>query len=204
MTPQPTRARAKSPRQFGAADWITLVAAAGACIAAGAALLQAHISRDTEFRQLRAYLYVSHGQLDQNPNSAGAEIAIKHSGATPAYKIKVDAVALVGKYLLNDDDLGDPTQLGGAIHKQISILNGTDDYRTSVSVSYPDAIRLLNNTDKLLGEHALYIHGIVRYHDIFSLEGSQPERKYEFCFVFRPNIDASGAEYECDKYNKPG
>jgi hypothetical protein len=124
----------KSLRAFGAANWITSIAAIGACIAAGAALWQASISRDTEFRQLRAYLYVSHGQLNQTANSAGAEISVKHSGATPAYNIKIDAVALVGKYLLNDEELGDPTQMGGATQKRISILNGADQF-VSASLS---------------------------------------------------------------------
>jgi hypothetical protein len=191
-------------RKFGAANSITLIATMAACIAAGAALLQASISRDTEFRQLRAYLYVSHGALNQTLNSAGADISIKHSGATPAYNVRIDVVALVGTYLLNSNDLSDPTQRGGAIHKQIAILNSSDQFSVPVAVSYPDALRLLNNTDKTFGEHALYIHGVVRYHDVFSLEASQPERKYEFCFVFRPIADAPGTERGCEKHNNPG
>jgi hypothetical protein len=194
----------QSSKGTRAANLLSLFAALGACVAAIASMWQARIFKDTEFRQLRAYLYVSHDALQQSKTSAGTTIFIKHSGATPAYNVRIDANALVGTYVLNSDELGDPITMGGSIHKQVAILNGTDQLDLPVTLSNSEAVRLLNATDKLVGDHALYVHGIVRYQDVFSVEGLQPERKYEFCFSFRPNVDVIGTEYGCDKYNKPG
>jgi hypothetical protein len=184
--------------------WGALLAAIAACIAAAAALWQASISRDTEFRQLRAYLYVSHDRLQQSGSAASVPISIKHSGATPAYNVRVDTVALVGRYLLNEDYLGDPTSMGGSDNRQIAILNGPDKFDYTISQVNQDAIRDLNNADRTNGEHALYVRGVVRYFDIFGIEGHQPERRYEFCFVFRPGVDPAGSERGCEMFNKPG
>lgn len=187
-----------------AETWIALIAAAGACVAAGAAFWQASISRDTEFRQLRSYLYVTHGSLELGGPAATVKVSIKHSGATPAYNVRIDTTALVAGYLLNDESLGDPITMGGADRRQVAILNGDDQFDFAATQSAPGALRILTNLDKTAGEHALYVHGVVRYQDIFGIEGHQPERRYEFCFVFRPNVDVAGSERGCEKYNKPG
>jgi hypothetical protein len=196
--------KAKMRRINHAELLITLVAAVGACIAAGAALWQARVARDTEYRQLRAYLSVSHTPMALDGSDARVSISVRHSGATPAYNVRIDTAALVGKYSLNDDYLGDPVTMGGADNRQIAILNSNDKFDFTISQSNTEALKLLTSRDKLVGEHALYVHGIVRYQDIFGIEGNQPERRYEFCFVFRPSIDPAGSERGCEKYNKPG
>src|SRR5258708_2114989 len=55
---------------------------------ANAAEVQIDVARDTEHRQLRAYLHINHGPITVSDNTASAEIRIAHSGQTPAYKIK--------------------------------------------------------------------------------------------------------------------
>jgi hypothetical protein len=196
---------AKTRRSARTESLIALVAAIGACIAAGAAWWQAHISRDTEYRQLRAYLSVSHSPMTLDGSDARVLISVKHSGATPAYNVRVDVTATVGSYLLNDEYLGDPTTMGGADNRRIAILNGNDNFNFSVSQHNAEALQLLAKPDdKRSVGHALYVHGVVRYQDIFGIEGNQPERRYEFCFVFRPGIDAAGSERGCEKFNKPG
>jgi hypothetical protein len=183
---------------------IALVAALAACVASAAALWQAAISRDTEYRQLRSYLYVTHGPLEQNGGTISVPISIRHSGLTPAFNVRIDTTATVGSSLLNDENLGDPTSMGGSDNKQIAILNGPDKFDYVASQSNQTALRIFNNTDRAFGEHVLYVHGVVRYQDIFGIEGHQPERRYEFCFVFRPAIDLTGSERGCEKFNRPG
>jgi hypothetical protein len=58
---------------------------------ANAAEFQIDVARDTEHRQLRAYLHINHGPITVSDNTASAEIRISHSGQTPAYKIKREA-----------------------------------------------------------------------------------------------------------------
>jgi len=51
---------------------------------ANAAESQIDVARDTEHRQLRAYLRINHGPITVSDNTASAEIRISHSGQTPA------------------------------------------------------------------------------------------------------------------------
>ena len=50
---------------------------------ANAAEAQIDVARDTEHRQLRAYLHINHGPITVSDNTASAEIRIAHSGQTP-------------------------------------------------------------------------------------------------------------------------
>jgi hypothetical protein len=178
------------------------LAALGAAAAAGFTAWQASISRDTEIRQLRAYLYVSHGPLlTLSPDTnIGAEIQIRHAGLTPAYKVRIAAVPEVGPYLLNQTKLGDPVAMGGISKPEYAILYGADPIKYTVAAVFPwEAMQLLKNTNPAFGENRLYLHGVIRYLDIFEIE-----RRYEFCFAFHPDRDTAGSEHGCEQHNMPG
>jgi hypothetical protein len=72
---------------------------------------QLAVAKDTEERQLRAYRYIDHGPLKtlSDDNHRGAEIVIRHAGATPAYRVRLYATIEVGPYLLNATPLLDPS-----------------------------------------------------------------------------------------------
>ena len=54
--------------------------------------------------------------------------------------------------------------------------------------------------DPLIGDNRIYLHGVVRYLDIFGVENLQPERRYEFCFVYHPDRDPIGTERGCETH----
>ena len=176
---------------------------------------QADIAQDAEVRQLRSYLHLTHGSWQeyppQTPGSGkqyGAEVYIGHAGATPAYKIRIDATILVGRYLLTaGEDLGNPLIMGGGgvTRKEFSIVYGNTPITVSVANPFDaDAYRSTTTNDPLIGDRRFYMHGIIRYFDIFGLENAAPERRYEFCWVFHPQREPGGSEHGCEKYNKPG
>jgi hypothetical protein len=170
---------------------------------ADAAEKQIGIAKDTEVKQLRPYLYISHSVLmSYAPRKFGAEIQIHHSGQTPAYKVTMDATVMVGQYRLLDPNLGDITKMSGINHFEYSALHGSEPAREAVSVTFePQVIEMVMKTDPNYGlEHRFYLFGIVRYFDIFG----EDEHAYRFCFVFHPERDRNGSEIGCEKYNKPG
>jgi hypothetical protein len=64
---------------------------------------------------------------------------------------------------------------------------------------------LTTSSDPLIGDHRFYVHGVIRYRDIFGLENpGVPDRRYEFCFIFHPEREPNGTEKGCEQYNKPG
>jgi hypothetical protein len=164
----------------------------------------AWIAKDTEERQLRAYLYVEHGSF--GPVSAGTPIgpiiSIRAAGVTPAYKLHLAATIEIGEFPLPDaSKLSDPFDRGGegVTRASYPILYGNDG-----SISEPIRVKFSQRATDLLkvDHHRLYVFGAVKYLDIFSME-----RRYDFCFSFNADPDSpikSAGEDGCDKYNKPG
>jgi hypothetical protein len=198
-----------------AAVWVASAAALAAAAAAGVAAWQAHIAnqqlavaRDTEGRQLRAYLYVRRYTIVADQMTAAAKIEINHAGATPAYNIRLDAMILVDRYLVGEPKLPDVTSqsVGGVDRSQYSILYSTENIPKVISLPADshEAMHLVWSKDPAIGDQRLYLFGVVRYLDIFGVEGLQPERRYEFCFVYHPERDPIGSERGCEKFNKPG
>jgi hypothetical protein len=169
---------------------------------ANAAETQIDVARDTEHRQLRAYLHISHGPITVSDNTANAEIRISHSGQTPAYKIKLEADIQVGHFPLPDSEkLSLPT--GGMPTFEFGALYGNEPIRRMISMpqNSNDAIEIQKRSrDRLAGGlQVFYLFGRVRYQDIFGNEWP-----YEFCFSFDPLNDKEGSERGCERYNKPG
>jgi hypothetical protein len=169
---------------------------------------QLAVMRNTEIRQLRAYLTVNHGPLMMTDTTAGAVIRIQHAGLTPAYKIRLDAAVEVGPYLLSATKLGDPLTMAGRQNFEYVVLYGGEPIKKTISLPAGafDAIRLVKSSDPLkpFGDQRLYLHGSVRYLDIFGIEDPHHERRYDFCFVFHPDRDPAGSEQGCENYNAPG
>ena len=163
------------------------------------------IAKNGSITQTRAYLYVSHEPIVATQNSLSAAISIHHAGLTPAYKIQVDTMMEVGRYLVGETRLPDVTSgsVGGVERHTYSILYSTQEIPITVSVplNADEAMRAVRSNDPLIGDNRIYLHGVVRYLDIFGVENLQPERRYEFCFVYHPDRDPTGGERGCEKYN---
>jgi hypothetical protein len=159
-------------------------------------------------KELRAYLTVDHGSLMMSDTTAGAEIRMQHSGLTPAYKVRLDAAVEVAPYYLTGPRLGDPITMAGRQSFEYVALYGGEPIKNTISLPSGsfEAIRLVRSSDpmKPLGDQRFYIHGSVRYLDIFGIENPLLERRYDFCFVFHPDRDPAGSEHGCEDYNKPG
>ena len=175
--------------------WASLVAVVAAAFAAFFTGWQVWIARDTENRQLRAYLFVDHGPLSEvAPGKFKADLAIRAAGVTPAYKLKLAATFEVAPYLLNEVKLDD--QVGGNTQfVDYAVVYGVDkEIKQPISKQFdPLAVKLLEGDAQ-----RLYLHGSIRYSDIFSVE-----HRYDFCFVFHPTRDPQGSERGCEKYNTP-
>jgi hypothetical protein len=159
---------------------------------------QLAVATDTENRQLRAYLYVEHGPLKtlSNDNHWGADIVVRHAGATPAYKIELYAKIEVGPYLLNATKLLPPSDPP----LQYAILYGNKTIEETISTMFLfDTIQEVKNANPLYRDQRFYLHGRVLYSDIFSKEWP-----YQFCFVFHPDRGPKGSGRGCEEYNKPG
>jgi hypothetical protein len=163
---------------------------------------QIDVARDTEHRQLRAYLHINHGPITVSDNTASAEIRISHSGQTPAYKIKLEADIQVGHFPLPDSEkLSLPT--GGIPKYEFGALYGNEPIRQTIAMpqNSNDAIEIQKRSrDRLAGGlQVFYLFGRVRYQDIFGNEWP-----YDFCYSFDPVNNTEGSERGCEKYNKPG
>jgi hypothetical protein len=173
----------------------SVVAAVGAVAAASFTGWQAWTAKDTENRQLRAYLFIDHGPLSEvAPGKFNADLAIRAAGVTPAYKVKLAATFEIGPYLLNETTLSD--RVGGNTQDfDYAVIYGADKARNQpISMQFlPEATKLLEGDSQ-----RLYLHGNIRYSDIFS-----DEHQYDFCFVFHPSRDPHGSERGCEKYNQP-
>jgi hypothetical protein len=172
------------------------------------------VSRDTERRQLRAYLYVDHGELlPKGPSfdarvPIGATINLHAAGSTPAYKLRLAATVEIGDFPLPKGQLSDPAKRGGGegiTRESYPILFGDAAIHQRVEVKFlPEALALLNQPQQ---HHRFYLFGSVRYFDIFGIEDPKLERRYDFCFSLEadPSSSIKAAEEDgCDGYNKPG
>jgi hypothetical protein len=178
-----------------------------------AAETQIGVAKDTEQRQLRAYLYVDHGSLSPvGPifvpgTPTGAIIHLHSAGATPAYKLRVAATVEIGEFPLPKGKLSDPLKRSGEGITRASypILYGSEPIDENVIVRFlPEALALLKSD---VQHYRFYLFGGVRYFDIFGIEDPKLERHYDFCFSFEPdpNSPITAAEEDgCDEYNKPG
>jgi hypothetical protein len=169
---------------------------------ANAAEAQIDVARDTEHRQLRAYLHINHGPITVSENTASAEIRISHSGQTPAYKIKLEADIQVGHFPLPETEkLSLPT--AGLPTHEFGALYGVEPIRQTIAMpqNSNDAIEIQKRSrDRLAGGlQVFYLFGRVRYQDIFG-----NERPYDFCYSFDPVNNTEGRERGCERYNKPG
>jgi hypothetical protein len=174
------------------------------------------ISDDTAKRQLRAYLYVSHGRwasFGKNRDGGdqfGALVSINHAGVTPAYNIRLDATIEVGRYMVTETQaklsLGPliAAQGGSMFTRQYAVLFGTRIEEFLAIPIQTEAMRSTQSNDPLIGDNRFYMHGIIRYLDIFGIENLSPEHRYEFCFVFHPEREPEGTERGCEQHNKPG
>lgn len=185
---------------------IAAIASAASAIFSGQQVVTANrqlaVAEDAEKRQLRAYLHISHGAITVSENTAAADLLIAHSGQTPAYKIKLNADIQVGHFPLPGSEiLSLPTH--GLQTFEFGALYGNEPIRQRISMplNSNDAIEIQRRSrDRLSGgPQVFYLHGIVRYQDIFGNEWP-----YEFCFSFDPVDRANGSETGCEKYNKPG
>lgn len=115
---------------------------------------------------------------------------------------------MVSRYLTGDLQLPDVTSqsVGGTNHSEQAILFGEPAVEHYVSFVGPvdEAMRAVWSKDPLIGDNRVYVHGVVRYLDIFGIDDPKLERRYEFCWVFHPVRDPAGSERGCEKYNKPG
>jgi hypothetical protein len=176
---------------------------------ASAAETQVGVAKDTEQRQLRAYLYVDHDMINAREKTATVNINIRHAGATPAYKIRLDTYMVTGRYMVGEIQMPDvtSTSVGGVRHSNYSILFG-DRPQIGEEASFigpsEEAMRAVWSKDPLIGDNRIYVYGVLRYFDVFGLDDPKLERRHEFCFVFHPERDPHGSERGCEKYNKPG
>jgi hypothetical protein len=179
-------------------DNATFAASVAAAVAALCAAIftgwQVWIAKDTENRQLRAYLFIDHTVLTEAaPGKFRADLAIHAAGVTPAYKLRLAATFEIGPYLLNETKL--PDQVGGNTQTfDYAVVYGTKEVNQPISMQFvPEAVKLLEGDAQ-----RLYLHGNIRYSDIFDVE-----HRYDFCFVFHPTRDPQGSERGCEKYNTP-
>jgi hypothetical protein len=173
---------------------LSVVAVVAAACAAFFTGWQAWIARDTENRQLRAYLFIDHGPLSEvAPGKFRVDLAIRAAGVTPAYKLKFAPTFEIGPYLLNETKLSE--QVGGNTQTfDYAVVYGAKEINQPVSMQFvPEAVKLLEGDAQ-----RLYLHGNIRYSDIFDAE-----HRYDFCFVFHPARDPQGSERGCEKYNTP-
>jgi hypothetical protein len=172
----------------------SVVAAVAAVCAAFFTGRQAWIARDTEERQLRAYLYIDHTSIaESEPGKFGTDLLIRSAGVTPAYKLELSATLEIGPYLLNDTKLDSFIQSATQTFDYAVIYGDKPIQQNIVRQFSPEAIKLLAGDSQ-----RLYLHGRVAYLDIFDAA-----RHYDFCFVFHPKRDLQGSERGCEKYNTP-
>jgi hypothetical protein len=153
----------------------SLVAAVAAVCAAIFTGWQAWTAKDTENRQLRAYLFIDHGPLSEvAPGKFKADLGIRAAGVTPAYKLKLAATFEIGHYLLNE-------KLSDRVGGNTQDFDYAVVYGDKATISQPISMQFVPEAVKLLEGDAqrLYLHGNIRYSDIFG-----DEHQYDFCFCF--------------------
>ena len=150
---------------------------------------QAWIARDTEERQLRAYLYIDHTSIAESElGKFGTDYDPLRSG------VQTRTVTLeIGPYLLNDTKLDSFIQSATQTF-DYAVIYGDKPIQQNIVRQFSP-----RQSNCLAGDsQRLYLHGRVAYLDIFDAA-----RHYDFCFVFHPKRDLQGSERGCEKYNTP-
>jgi hypothetical protein len=112
-------------------------------------------------RQLRAYVFPDQASLvwQGTTKPTVAEIDIKNSGQTPAYKVSAAEVIAVADYPLQQD-ISIPGMSGNH-----TVLPPTGSYTLSVPMDKPLTGEQLNAIQK--GKQAIYVFGNIAYADAF-------------------------------------
>ena len=182
-----------------AAVWAASFAALAASAAAGVGAWQAWIARDSEQRQLRAYIYVLPSITDFSVGKKPyASITIKNGGQTPAYDFNVS---------MNEDIRPFPQResLKG-IGTQPSALTQTSDgigaflyqsHEYVVSMPPVNALSRQDYDDVIKGtERRFYVWGRVLYLDAF-----KRQHHLNFCFTIDGDSLSAGTTHYCKDYN---
>jgi hypothetical protein len=131
-------------------------------------------STDNGRRQLRAYVFPDQANLvwEGTAKPTVAEIVIKNSGQTPAYRLSTVAVTGVRAYPLRDD-MSVP-----ALPANHTVVPPSSSYRLSVAMEKPLTNEQLKAIQK--GDQALYVFGNIAYTDAF---GECRITRYRFYYM---------------------
>ena len=179
---KPRRARFEPKHPL---EYLTFVAVVVAAIAAGCAAKFTHdqvaIAKDTELRQLRAYVLVDEDSIRLNPTTNQVEVSIvfKNSGATPALEVSLWTCLLVGDFH-HDETYHVQTEFPPPHFKYPSISKsviGPGNKKSAVSaVPYCDSTPPIERPlrpDELArirsGNAAIYFYGKLAYKDVFGI-----------------------------------
>jgi hypothetical protein len=131
-------------------------------------------SVDNSRRQLRAYVFPDQANLvwQGTAKPTSAEIAIKNSGQTPAYRLSTATVTDVSDYPLHDD-LRLPSMPGNH-----TVLPPNGSYTLSAGMARPLTADQLKAVQK--GTQAIYTFGEIVYADAF---GECRTTRYKFYYT---------------------
>jgi hypothetical protein len=118
-------------------------------------------SVDNGRRQLRAYVFPAQANLswEGTVKPSAANVIIKNSGETPAYRLSVAAIISVGDYPLHDAPPVPP------LPKTRTVVPPAGDYSLTVTLPRP-----LNGAEVQAiktGAKAIYVFGEIAYADAF-------------------------------------
>jgi hypothetical protein len=156
----------KHPLEY-IAVFFALVAAIGACVAAGFAGYQGWVARDTEKHYLRAYVLVDAANLGIDANKMPkVAIDVKNFGLTPAYEFRHWSCALARPIWSKDEDFPDISKgvvadvsIVAPQHPKGKVYNAWCGIGTEISDSEREQIRA--------GSKALFVIGKITYRDAF-------------------------------------
>lgn len=178
---------------------LTFLAASGAAFFTGQQWMtnerHLEVSRDSEKRQLRAYLSVEAGDITgtiSTDRSIATVITIKPFGSTPAYNVRLAVELMTERHPLPDNvHLAYPTG-DGATRAAWTIVAGAPVQKEVHTQINEDTLKSIKE-----GNIVFYLLGKVTYADIFG-----DEWPYEFCFIFfRDGL--ARVDEGCKPYNRP-
>jgi hypothetical protein len=159
------------------------------CVYTRLTAYQASIAKDTEERQLRAYLLVNIGKTRKSGNAVSADLLIQQVGATPAYDLWLAAAIKIAG---SDKDLDKNIwAISTAQSAKWHNLFGAETKKTTVTASFPpeDISRMKPRGQKF------YLFGAVCHITTFYGDDGFPGRhQYPFCFSFAPGEDGIPCE----------
>jgi hypothetical protein len=167
--------------------------------AATAATRQAEVSEDSEKRQLRAYVYAKPPPQGVQDVVAGRSVtavfAIRNSGQTPAYHVRMRGNAGVGPW---PRPPGAPWREGP--YGSEMVLSPETETSTGGRIASTGASDNLTQTEidsvRDGRTHRIYLFGTITYHDAFD----QPWYS-DFCFAYYGNGPILTAMDYCDQHN---